>query len=115
MKFNERLKKLRTDRSLSHEDIAELLGMRRQSYAYLESKVDDKKAETIIKLASFYNVSTDYLLGVSDFPQPFSNEEQKLLNDIVDDDLKEWITTELNNFSKEDLQKLRVLWDLMNK
>ncbi|MGE7624729.1 helix-turn-helix domain-containing protein [Viridibacillus sp. NPDC096237] len=115
MKFNDRLKKMRTDRSLSHEDLAELLGMRRQSYAYLESKVEDKKAETILKLASFYNVSTDYLLGVSDFPKPFSNDEQKFLDEIINDDLKEWFTNELNNLSIKDLQKLRGLWELMNK
>lgn len=115
MKFNERLKKLRTERNLTHEDMAHLLGMQRQSYAYLESKEEDKKVDMILKLASHFNVSTDYLLGASDFPRPYTNDEQAFLDTIIDEDLKEWFAKEVNHLDKEDLKKLKILWNLINK
>lgn len=115
MQFSERLKKLRHEKNLSHYDMADILGMTRQSYAYLERKQDDKKLDYIVTLANYFGVSTDYLLGISDFPNPIDRKDQEFMDQILDDELKDWIANEVNNLNKEDLHKLKTLWELMNK
>lgn len=76
--MTERLKIMRENRSFSHAQVAEYLGITRQAYANYENGERDIKAETLRKLVVFYHTSADYLLGVTDEPSPShaSNMEQ---------------------------------------
>ncbi len=65
--LGERIKELRTERKLTQTDIGDLLGVAKTSVSGYEKNVRDPDSHAIIKLASFFNVSTDYLLGVSDY------------------------------------------------
>ncbi len=58
-----RLKELREMRDLYQGDIAKLLGISTPAYSYYESGKRNMSAETAQKLARFFNVSVDYLLG----------------------------------------------------
>lgn len=58
-------KELRIDRDFKQREIANLLGISQPSYADLENEVTMLTADYIIKLCKFYNVSADYLLGLS--------------------------------------------------
>ena len=49
--------------------MAEFLGMREQAYQMYEYGKREPNHETTIKLADYFDVSTDYLLGRSDNPQ----------------------------------------------
>ena len=62
MKYGERLKKLRENRKLSQQQLAEKLNINRSTYARYELSQTQPDYETLQKLADFYDVSTDYIL-----------------------------------------------------
>lgn len=64
----ERLKKLRKEGKLTQKDIATFLNISQPAYQQFESGKKKMNIETMEKLADFFNVSTDYLLGKTDFP-----------------------------------------------
>ncbi|MBQ3604366.1 MAG: helix-turn-helix transcriptional regulator [Clostridia bacterium] len=65
----ERLKNTREDRDLTQADIAKLLGTTRQQISKWETGVQMMGVDKYIKLARFYNISVDYLLGLTDIPK----------------------------------------------
>lgn len=62
----ERLKELRKQRGLLQRDVAAFLGVDRTTYLKYENGTNEPDIETIKRLASFFCVSIDYLLGNSD-------------------------------------------------
>ena len=66
----ERLKKLRKEGKLTQKDIATFLNISQPAYQQFESGKKKMNLETMEKLADFFNVSTDYLLGKTDIPDP---------------------------------------------
>lgn len=66
MEIYERIRALREDRDLRQEDIAEVLGITKQQYQLYESGKRDFKYYHNIALAKYYNVTSDYILGLSD-------------------------------------------------
>lgn len=66
----QRLEDLRVDRDKSQLEIAAYLNMNRNVYWRYEKGVREIPAWAIIKLAKYYHVSTDYILGLSDDPTP---------------------------------------------
>lgn len=66
MNVSETLRKLRESHHLQLTDVADAIGMSRQGYNNYETGSRKPSLDTLVKLAKFYNVSTDYLLGVSD-------------------------------------------------
>lgn len=61
---------LREDNDLSQKAIAEYLGIQPNVYRRYEKGLRDFPLHVIIKLADYYKVSTDYLLGLTDDPTP---------------------------------------------
>lgn len=70
MYYYQRLRDLREDNDKSQADIAQLLGMKQQQYARYESGVQEIPLHHVIKLARFYNVTIDYIVGIIQFPEP---------------------------------------------
>ena len=62
----QRLRDLREDNDLTQKTVAQYLGMSQTGYSKYETGENDIPTQVLIKLASFYHVSIDYLLGVSD-------------------------------------------------
>ena len=62
--YNDMLKDLRIDNDYKQEDVAKELKITRQQYQLYESGKRQFKIEHIIKLCKFYNVSSDYVLGL---------------------------------------------------
>ncbi len=62
----ERIRALREDRDLKQKEIAQLLQVSQGTYSRYESGYLDIPSSVLIKLASFYGVSVDYLLGLTD-------------------------------------------------
>ncbi len=60
--YFKRIKDLRIDHDLYQKQIANLLKITRQQYGLYESGKRDIPVDLLIKLADFYNVSTDYIL-----------------------------------------------------
>ena len=65
-----RLRDLREDHDKTQQFIAELLNMHRSVYRRYESGTRETPAWVVVKLADYYRVSTDYLLGRTDDPTP---------------------------------------------
>ena len=61
-----RIRDLREDRDLNQTEVARMLGMSQTGYSKYETGENDVPTAILIKLARFYNVSIDYLLGESD-------------------------------------------------
>ena len=70
--FFQRLEDLRVDHDKSQIEIAAYLNMNRNVYWRYEKGVREIPALAVIKLADYYHVSTDYLLGRTDRPEPYS-------------------------------------------
>ena len=68
MDFKDRLKSLRLSNNLTQLDIANYLKINDRSYQNLEYGKSKPKYDTLIKLADYYNISIDYLVGRSDDP-----------------------------------------------
>lgn len=66
--YGERLKGLRKNRHWTIEEVAEKLGVGRSTYAGYE--VEDRKPpiQNLIKLSKLFEVSVDYILGLTDEP-----------------------------------------------
>ncbi|MBQ6840015.1 MAG: helix-turn-helix transcriptional regulator [Oscillospiraceae bacterium] len=60
-----RIKDLREDHDLSQAAVAKILKTTQQQYSKIESGKSDISGEKLILLAKFYNVSVDYILGLS--------------------------------------------------
>lgn len=63
-----RLKDLREDRDLKQSQIAEILNIKQNTYSQYENGQRQIPIDSLITLSKFYNVSIDYILGVSDNP-----------------------------------------------
>ena len=72
-KIAERLKTLRRNKGDTQDKIAGLLNVKRQTYGAWERELANPDAGTIVFLANYYNVDTDYILGKSDIPRKPEN------------------------------------------
>jgi transcriptional regulator with XRE-family HTH domain len=61
--LSKRLKELRAIKDITQADLARLLGVTQQAVAKWENKKAEPDNNTLIKLADYFHVSTDYLLG----------------------------------------------------
>jgi len=65
MKYR-RIRDLREDRDMTQKQVAEYLGMSQTGYSKYETGENDIPTAVLLKLADFYQTSTDYLLGRTD-------------------------------------------------
>lgn len=61
-----RLKNLREDHDKLQKDIAKYLNITQQQYSLYELGIRDLPIDCLIKLSKLYNVSTDYILNLTD-------------------------------------------------
>ena len=66
MIFNDRLKILRAERGLTQDQAAKAMEMPGRSYQRLERDGAKTHYDTLIKIADFYDVSVDWLMGRAD-------------------------------------------------
>lgn len=82
-----RMKLLREQHNLSQTDLARILNISRQSYNFYENEKRDPDTEMLIRIADFFNVSLDYLLGRTNDPSLLTQEktpsyQEEVLRDI---------------------------------
>ena len=65
-KFSDRLKELRKEKGLSQKALAEQLGYNQSMICFWEKGVNEPTESAIRKAALFFEVSADYLLGLTD-------------------------------------------------
>ena len=67
--FADRLKELRKIKGVTQRQMADLLGIAERNYQRYETGIVDPTASNSIKLADFFEVSVDYLLGRDNYWQ----------------------------------------------
>lgn len=63
-----RIRDLREDHDLTQKEMAKTLNCSQQVYSNYELGQRDIPTDILIKLSAFYQVSVDYILGISDYP-----------------------------------------------
>lgn len=67
--YFQRLRDLREDQDMKQSEIADLLGIQQTVYSRYERGFQNIPLEHLLKLADYYNVSADYILGRTDNPK----------------------------------------------
>lgn len=71
--LSEKLKELRLKNKDAQADIAKVIGVSRQAYNNYEAGIRTPDSNTLVALANYFGVTTDYLLGRTDTPMPVSS------------------------------------------
>ncbi|MCQ2506318.1 MAG: helix-turn-helix domain-containing protein [Lachnospiraceae bacterium] len=74
MDFSQRIKQLRIKHNLTQGDLAKILGLKPTAISNYESKRNEPSIENLLVLANYFNISCDYLLGLSDAFLPVGGE-----------------------------------------
>ncbi len=82
MNFNVRLKQLRQKHKLTQGELADILGLKPTAVSNYESQRNEPSFDKLIALSKYFDVSCDYLLGISDAYLPVGGEV--LDKDIVE-------------------------------
>lgn len=82
MNFNVRLKQLRQKNKLTQGELADILSLKPTAISNYESKRNEPSFDKLIALSKYFDVSCDYLLGITDTYLPVGGEV--LDKDIVD-------------------------------
>lgn len=74
MNFNVRLKQLRQKHKLTQSELADILGLKPTAISNYESKRNEPSFDKLIALSKYFDVSCDYLLGITDAYLPVGGE-----------------------------------------
>lgn len=75
-----RIIEIKEDKDLTQSDIAKILNVSQVAYSFYEIEKRQLPIELLIRLAKYYNTSTDYLLELTDERKPYPQsliEKQK--------------------------------------
>ena len=99
MNFNVRLKQLRQKNKLTQSELADILGIKPTAISNYESKRNEPSFDKLIALSKYFDVSCDYLLGVSDTYLP-------IVGEVLDKEIVEFFNLyqQLNSQSAEEVR-----------
>lgn len=75
-----RLKDLREDKDLNQAQVAEIIGTSQQYYGKYENGIRPIPFDRVITLAKFYNVSIDYIAGLTNDKGGLHKKQEKSIN-----------------------------------
>ncbi|WP_251617619.1 helix-turn-helix domain-containing protein [Pumilibacter muris] len=67
MIIGKRIKELRLQAGISQKTLAEKIGVNKRAVIFWEQEINEPKASYVRNLAVFFEVSADYLLGISNY------------------------------------------------
>lgn len=102
--FNKRLKQLRKEKKLTREQLAEKLDITYYALSKYETGDRQPDYQTLKKIADFFDVSTDYLLGRSDDPRLTAEQEKEVYREF--EEIKAMIEKLPEEKKKRILQRL---------
>ncbi|KMP78179.1 XRE family transcriptional regulator [Bacillus cereus] len=109
--FGNRLNSLRKELKLRQEDMAKHLGIARTTYAMYEQGNREPDYGTLQKLADFFHVSVDYLLGRTN-TQNYTESDSD--NYIKDSELN-LLFKNIKHASPETLKELKQFWEFIRQ
>ena len=102
------IKKLRKDKGLTQRQLADLIGIEQTGVCKWEKGICLPSSETLVKLAEIFEVSTDFVLGITRYHFPvnvgrdnvFTFEEFKIIEQYrsLPENLKQTVKDSLNTF-----------------
>lgn len=81
--FKDRLRELRKEKGLTQQELADFVGINRSTFPLYELGKREPVLTNVIPLANYFQVTTDYLLGLTDERK----QQQVLLSDYSTDEL----------------------------
>lgn len=72
--YRTRIRNIREDRDLTQAEIGKLIQKSQQGYNHIETGRAELKIEDLAILCKFYNVSADYIIGLTDKPIPIEKK-----------------------------------------
>lgn len=81
--FKDRLRELRKEKGLTQQELADFVGISRSTFPLYELGKREPVLTNVIHLAKYFQVTTDYLLGLSDEKK----QQQNSLSDYSTDEL----------------------------
>lgn len=78
-----RIKDLRTDIDMTQEELAQIISVTRATLSDYEVEKTEPKKDIWIKLAKYFNVSIDYLMGATNNPT-----KENLTDDLTSEEVK---------------------------
>lgn len=74
MDYRERLRNIREDRDLTQAEIGKLLNKSQQGYNHIEIGRAELKIDDLVTLCRFYDLSADYIIGLSGNPTSYKHK-----------------------------------------
>lgn len=71
MDYRLRIRNVREDRDLTQAEVGKILNKSQQGYNHIEAGRAELKIDDLIKLCQFYDLSADYLIGLTNKPKSF--------------------------------------------
>lgn len=68
MDYRTRLRNVREDRDLTQAQVGSVINKSQQGYNHIETGRAELKIDDLVKLCRFYNLSADYLVGLTEKP-----------------------------------------------
>lgn len=100
--FGERLRQLRTERDLTGTELGQELDLTRSGISSYEVRGSFPDEAMLKRIAAYFNVSVDYLVGFSDERQPIVIEETRLFTvRLVNELIESGVIDDADNISPE--------------
>jgi len=103
--LNKRLKILRTERRLTQDEVSKAMGITKAAYGYYESGRNMPSVDILLKLSKYFGVTTDFLLGQSDYRDGRGSYRQAALSPLGD----------VSKLSQDDLDEINAIIELKLK
>ena len=71
MNYRTRIRNIREDNDLTQAEIGKILSKSQQGYNHIEAGRAELKIDDLIKLCQFYDLSADYLIGLTNTPKSY--------------------------------------------
>ena len=73
--YRTRIRNIREDRDLTQTEVGALLNKSQQGYNHIEAGRAELKIDDLVKLCKFYDLSADYLIGLTNTPRSYNDKK----------------------------------------
>lgn len=92
MSFGKRLRQLRLDKEITQLQLSGILDTAKSNISKYEADTIEPNISMLRKLGEYFNVSVDYLLGITDMSSPYGSDNEHIwANEEVGESLAYWI------------------------
>lgn len=109
----DRLRDLREDKGKTQAEISSLLGTTQQIYSRYETNRTDLPLRHLIKLADYYQVSADYILGRTSYPKNPPEMAKPFLKNVTYGEVNGRISS-FQTSTKKQLSNTSITWFIWN-